>query len=106
MRMTSRPVQHRHLPVHDHDVRVDVADGIERGDAVGRLVGRLDAEIGEHHPGQPARIGVAVRDQDNKAFHGFFELLRSHQLIATPACPVVTDYPAGTVFPLTRYVEF
>ena len=72
------PVQHRHVPIHDHDVGVDGADGVERGDAVGRLVGRLDAEIGQHHSRQPARIGVAVRDQDNKPFHGLLELLGNH----------------------------
>ena len=27
-------VQDRHVPVHDHDVRIDVADGVKRGDAV------------------------------------------------------------------------
>ena len=71
-------VQDRHVPIHDHDVRIDGADGVKRGDAVAGLVGRLDAEIGQHHSRQPARIGVAVRDQDNKPFHGFLELLGNH----------------------------
>jgi hypothetical protein len=76
-------VQHRHVPIQDHDVRVDGAHGVDRGKPVARFVGRLAAEVGQHHAGQPARIGVAVRNQDNQAFHGLLDLLASHLLTAT-----------------------
>ena len=72
------PVQDRHLPIHDHDVGVDRADGVKCADTVAGLIGRLDPEIGQHHSRQPACVGVAVRDQDNKTFHDFLEFLSNH----------------------------
>ena len=78
MRMTSRPSSTgmSQSMIMTSGLTVRMASSAATPSA--ELVGRLDAEIGQHHSRQPARIGIAVRDQDNKPFHGFLELLGNH----------------------------
>ena len=71
-------VEHRHIPIEQHDVGVAGADLLERGEAVGGLDHRLGAEIHQHRARQPAHIMIAVDDQDVEALQQSFDRIVMH----------------------------
>ena len=59
-----------------------VADDVKRGDAVGRLVDRLGADVHQHHARELAHVQALVDDQDAEAFDQLLGLFRGHAIAA------------------------
>ena len=63
-------------PVEDHDVGREHADGLEPGDAVGRFVDVLHAQIDQQVAHDLAHELVVVDDQNLDRVDELFELVR------------------------------
>ena len=63
-------------------VGIGAADGVERGDAVGRLEDRLGADVHQHHARELAHVQALVDDQDAEVLDQLFGLFRRHAMTA------------------------
>ena len=59
-----QPVDQPHFPIDEHDVGVDVLDGVKSCGAVVGFVDVLDADRSEHRAHDLAHVMVVVDDQD------------------------------------------
>ena len=57
-------VQSWQMPVDEHNVRPDPADGVQRLDAVAGFVDQPGARVQQHRSREPAQICVAIHQQD------------------------------------------
>ena len=70
-----RSVQQRHLPVEDHDVGTDRADGIKRGNAVAGFTDVLDAAIDQEIADHLAHVLIVVDHQHTECLDAIREVL-------------------------------
>ena len=61
------PVEDRHCPIGDHDIRGVVGEGFQAGRAVFRLMHFARAEAVQQRAQHPAHMGVVVDDEETQA---------------------------------------